>query len=92
MAVTSEARFLAQQRDTAIGFFKPEYLALVSQNRAELEQLVSKQPSAAIGIAQSKPSKKAFMPFAAAVLAPLPVELVTWLKVRRRSVPRARAG
>lgn len=36
-------------------------------------------------IAQSKPSKKGFMPFAAAVLAPLPVELVIWLKMRRRA-------
>jgi hypothetical protein len=36
-------------------------------------------------IAQSKPSKRGFMPFAAAVIAPLPVELVVWLKMRRRA-------
>ena len=49
MSAAAEARFLARERETAEGFFKPEYLAYVSQKRAELEHLVTLPPSAAIG-------------------------------------------
>jgi hypothetical protein len=35
-------------------------------------------------IAQSRQSKKTAFPFATAIYAPMPIELLTWLKLRRR--------